>query len=86
MTALFSGIPEWLSYLIGGLTIFMMMASACVIATRAGRNPYWGVLVIVPFAAPVLVWTLAYCRWPSFDKPAAAPVPPSAQAERPPVS
>ncbi|MFN7114606.1 MAG: hypothetical protein ACK4PK_09660 [Alphaproteobacteria bacterium] len=70
MTALFPNMPEWLSYLIGGLTIFVMMASACVIATRAGRNPYWGALVILPFFAPVLIWVLAYCRWPSFDKTA----------------
>lgn len=77
MTALFPDIPEWLSYLIGGLTIFVMMSSACVIATRAGRNPYFGVLVIVPFIAPVLIWALAYSRWPSFDKEAGSENPPT---------
>ncbi len=73
MSALFPDIPEWLSYLIAGITIFVMMASACVIATRAGRDPYWGILVIVPFFAPVLIWVLAYCRWPSIDKAAVPP-------------
>ncbi len=65
MNSLFPGMPEWASYLIAGITIFVMMASACVIATRAGRNPYWGVLVVVPFLAPVLIWALALVRWPS---------------------
>lgn len=69
MSSLFPAIPEWLSYLVGGLTIFVMIASACVIATRAGRNPYWGVLVIVPFFAPVLIWALALVRWPSMTPP-----------------
>lgn len=68
MTALFPDMPAWLSYLIGGLTIFAMMASGAIIATRAGRNPYWGMLVIVPFLAPVLIWVFAYARWPSLDK------------------
>lgn len=65
MMSLFPDMPAWASYLIAGITIFIMMASACVIATRAGRNPYWGVLVVVPFFAPVLIWALALVRWPS---------------------
>lgn len=68
MTALFPTMPEWLAYLIAGLTIFAMMASACVIATRAGRSPYWGMLVIVPFLAPLLIWVFAYSRWPAQEK------------------
>lgn len=73
MSALFPAIPEWLSYLVGGLTIFVMMASAAVIAARAGRNPYWALFVIVPFLAPVMIWAFAYVRWPSMEKKPDAP-------------
>lgn len=85
MTTLFPNIPEWLSYLIGGLTIFVMMASACVIATRAGRNPYWGTLVILPFFAPVLIWALAYCRWPSLERTAESRLDQATATETPPT-
>ncbi|HCS22478.1 MAG TPA: hypothetical protein PLW48_09030 [Alphaproteobacteria bacterium] len=74
MNALFPSIPEWLSYLVAGLTIFAMLCAGAVIAARAGRNPYWALLIIVPFLAPVMVWAFAYARWPSMEqKPAASP-------------
>lgn len=72
MNSLFPAMPEWLSYLIGGLTIFAMMASGCVIATRAGKNPYWGVLVVVPFVGFLLIWLFAVARWPSMTPQSAA--------------
>ena len=69
MISLFPNMPEWASYLVAGLTIFAMMAFGCVIATRAGRSPYWGGVVSVRFMAPVLIWLLACTRWPALDQP-----------------
>jgi hypothetical protein len=58
-------LPHWAQYLLQGLSIFGLMASAAVIATRAGRNPYWGVAAIIPYFIIVLFWALAFSPWPS---------------------
>lgn len=57
-------LPEWVSYLIRGLSLTFLLCFSAVILSRAGRNPYWALLTIVPFAIPLAVWVLAYVRWP----------------------
>ncbi|MBI1215023.1 MAG: hypothetical protein GC185_04290 [Alphaproteobacteria bacterium] len=73
-------IPHWVLWLIQGICIFILMASSAVVATKAGRNPYWGVLAIVPFFVIVLIWLLAYSDWPALEKRAAGAPPAEADA------
>lgn len=60
--------PEWAQYLLQGITIFVLLSCGAVIATRAGRNPYWAMLFLVPFiyvpAIVVMLWIFAFTRWP----------------------
>lgn len=68
MTMFFADMPEWLDYLIRGIFIFILMCATCVVASRAGRSPYWSLLAIVPYTLVVLVWVFACTRWPKVDK------------------
>lgn len=61
-------LPEWLRFLLAGLTMFAFMACSAVVLTRAGRSPYWAVFVVIPYFAIVMIWLFAFCRWPKADK------------------
>jgi hypothetical protein len=56
-------LPEWLSYLIKGLMLSLLLVFSAVIATRAGRNPYWALITLVPYVLPIALWVLAYTKW-----------------------
>lgn len=60
--------PEWAQYLLQGVTIFILLSCGAVIAARAGRNPYWSLLFLVPFvyvpSVVVMLWIFAFIKWP----------------------
>lgn len=60
--------PEWAQFLLQGITIFVLLSCGAVIAARAGRNPYWSLLFLVPFvyvpAVVVMLWIFAFVKWP----------------------
>lgn len=58
------GLPQWGIYLLEGIFIFIGLASTAVVLTRAGRNPYWAFLMLVPFVQIFAVWYLAFAAWP----------------------
>lgn len=64
--------PEWAQYLVRGVLLFVLMACSAVALSRAGRSPYWAVLLIVPYVFIVAVWVFAFCRWPRVDGKGAA--------------
>jgi hypothetical protein len=39
-----------------------------VIVKKAGFNPWWGLLVIVPLVNVVMLFVFAYSKWPT-DRP-----------------
>ncbi len=62
-----SGLPDWLRFLVQGILLFVLMAFSAVILGRAGRSPYWALLVVVPVVAVVAVCAFGFCRWPRVD-------------------
>jgi len=62
-------LPNWVQWLLQGISIFGLMATGAVVATRAGRNPYWGIAAILPYIAIVVFWAFAFSRWPAVDGP-----------------
>lgn len=62
-----SGLPEWARFLVQGILLFALMACSAVILGRAGRSPYWALLVIVPVAGMAAICAFAFCRWPRLD-------------------
>ena len=60
--------PEWAQFLLQGISIFVLLSCGAVIAARAGRNPYWSLLFLVPFvyvpAVVVMFWIFAFVKWP----------------------
>lgn len=60
----FDAWPFWLQFLTRGLLISLLLAASAVAATRAGRSPYWALLMIVPYGAVVALWIFAFAPWP----------------------
>jgi hypothetical protein len=59
------GLPELIlivAILGGWLSIVWPAARLC---SRLGFSPWLGVLAVVPLANVILLWCLAYARWPS---------------------
>ena len=61
---LLSGLPEWLADLIMAVTIPYTMCVFGVIIKKTGRNPLWGLVLLIPFAGVVMAWVTAYAKWP----------------------
>lgn len=62
-------LPIWLQYLVQGLLMFTLLCFSAVILARAGRNPYWALLSLVPFVLIPALWIIAYTRWPAQNAP-----------------
>jgi hypothetical protein len=60
-------LPVWLDYLIKGIVIFVLLAFAGITATKAGRNPYYALLLLYPLTAIWVVWAFARAPWPKVD-------------------
>lgn len=73
MSDLWMQLPLWAQYLVQGLGLFTVMSLSAVIVSRAGRNPYWALLAIVPFFPVVGIWLLAVTRWPSLSGSSSTP-------------
>ena len=59
------GLPLWAEYLLEGILIFVGLASAAVVLTRAGRNPYLAFVLMVPYVQVAAIWYLAFSPWPA---------------------
>jgi hypothetical protein len=76
MNILSAAPPVWAQYLLQGVMIFILLSCGAVIAARAGRNPYWSMLFLVPFiyvpSVVVMLWLFAFVTWPkALPEPAA---------------
>jgi len=60
--------PLWLEYLLKGITIFGMLVFSGIVATKAGRNPYYALFLLIPFLQIAVVWAFAFLPWPKVDK------------------
>lgn len=65
-------------FLLGGL---LMVWPVCRVFARAGFNARWGLIMLVPYAGPLIcLMLLAHRPWP--NKPAAKPAPPRRREKR----
>ena len=62
------GLPQWGDYLLQGILTFVMLASAAVVLSRAGRSPYLAFLMVVPYVQIAAVWLFAFSLWPAPQK------------------
>lgn len=62
------GLPQWGEYLLQGILTFIMLASAAVVLGRAGRSPYFALLMIVPYVQIAALWVFAFSLWPKSGK------------------
>ena len=73
----FASLPFWVQYLTRGLLITLLIVSSAVAVSRAGRTPYWALLMIVPYGAVIALWLFAFASWPKeAEKTAAQPATP----------
>lgn len=46
----------------------VLVLFAGMISTRAGRAPFWGLLLLIPMVQIVAFWIFAYIKWPRIDQ------------------
>lgn len=61
-------LPLWGQYLLQGLIIFSAIAAAAVVLSRAGRSPYYALLIIIPYVQIIALWIFAFTLWPKRKK------------------
>lgn len=61
------GLPLWAEFLIKGILIFAALCSGAVTLTRAGKNPHFTFLMIVPVISILALWYFAFTPWPKAD-------------------
>jgi hypothetical protein len=61
---------HWLVILI---TLLIYGVPLVVILKRAGYNPAWALLAIIPGVALIGLWIFAFARWPVLAAPDAPP-------------
>lgn len=62
-------LPLWAQYLLQGLVIFAEIAAAAVVLSRAGRSPYYALLLVAPYYVPIAaLWAFAFTPWPKREK------------------
>lgn len=71
----FAGLPFWVQYLTRGLLITLLIVSSAVAVSRAGRTPYWALLMIVPYGAVIALWLFAFASWTKEAEKAAPKAP-----------
>jgi len=57
-------LPEWLAWLVVALAVTWTMVAYGFLIARTGRGPLWALGVLLPFVGVVVLWWLAYGRWP----------------------
>lgn len=59
---------SWQEMLIMSLFGAYLVLTAGMIAGRAGRAPFWGLLMLVPWVQIIAIWALALIKWPRIQK------------------
>lgn len=60
--------PEWAQYLFEGVLAFIELSCAAVVLTRAGKNPYWAFILLVPYVQVAAVAYLGFATWSPQNK------------------
>lgn len=59
---------SWQEMLIMSLLGAYLVLTGGMIAGRAGRAPFWGLLLLFPMVQIVAIWVFAFIKWPRTDK------------------
>jgi hypothetical protein len=62
-------LPHWGTNLIIGIYIVALMSFAAYSLVKARVTPLWSILLLVPPVAVVVIWAIAFIRWPRLDGP-----------------
>jgi hypothetical protein len=63
MTMQYLGLPLWGQYLLQGILLFISIACAAVVLSRAGRSPYLAFLIAIPYVQIAALWVFAFTPW-----------------------
>lgn len=55
---------SWQEMLIMSLLGAFLVLCGGMIAGRAGRAPFWGLLLLLPIVQIIAIWIFAFMRWP----------------------
>jgi hypothetical protein len=61
-------LPLWGQYLLQGILVFISIACAAVVLSRAGRSPYYAFLIVIPYVQIAALWVFAFTIWPKRSK------------------
>lgn len=56
-------LPLWGRYLLQGILVFISIACAAVTLSRAGRSPYYALLIVIPYVQIAALWVFAFTPW-----------------------
>ncbi len=59
---------SWQEMLIMSLMGAYLVLTGGMIAGKAGRAPFWGLLLLLPMIQIVAIWILAFIPWPRTDR------------------
>lgn len=63
-TAWLLSVNPGVGYTIMGLLVTSLIGIAGFAAARLRFSPVWVLTMLVPFLSLIIIWILAYCRWP----------------------
>jgi hypothetical protein len=60
-------LPHWGTNLVIGVYIVMLMSFAAYALVKARVTPLWSILLLVPYLDVIVLWVIAFIRWPRID-------------------
>ena len=57
-----------MGFLLGFVSLALVMIPMWRIVQRAGFSPWWALLVLVPVVNLIALWQFAFGRWPAVDR------------------
>ena len=58
---------HWQQMLIMSLIGAFIVLTGGMMAGRAGRAPFWSLLLLIPYVQIVALWAFAFMPWPRID-------------------
>lgn len=59
------GMPAWVFYSIIAVILTYVLSVGGWVLARAGRNPLWILLLLIPWLNVIGIWLFAYVSWPA---------------------
>jgi len=60
-------LPHWGTNLVIGIYIVLLMSFAAYSLVKARVTPLWSLLLLVPPIVPIVLFVIAFIRWPRLD-------------------